>query len=124
MVTIRDTATRQTDLTNHGRQYRAHPVRLLPVLLTLDTPTKQQLCTTIHQHTGEIADRIGFHATDCRCPLWRFFNLIFALTQYVRDELFKAQAVSFNELLVVQVFGIQHMRYRQHERHVSLWVDV
>ncbi len=124
VVRVADAATRQTDLAQHGGQHGTHPVRLFAMLLALNGPAEDQLGAALGHQPRQLANTLGRHTTDGRCPFRRFLNLVFGLALQVGQETIEAQGVGLEEILVVEVFLDQHMGDGQHHGHVGHRVDV
>ena len=94
------------------------------MLLALDGPAEDQLGAALGYQPGQFADASGRYAADLFRPFGGFGRLVGTLAQEIGQEFFKSERIGVDELLVVQLFGVQHMSQCQHQGHVGHRVDV
>ena len=114
-----EAAARQPDLAQHGGQRHQHPVRLLAMVLALDCPAAHQHGATLGHAARQLANIVSRHRGDLFRP-FRGFRLLVLLAQEIRQELLEADRVSVDELFVVELFGIERMGQRQHQRGIAV----
>ena len=94
------------------------------MLVTLDGPADHQHGARLGHLARQIADGFGRNTANLRRPFRGLFDIVFGLAEEVGQKAVETQGVGVDELLVVEIFGVQRVRHRQHQRHVGQRIDV
>ena len=121
MVAEAVAAPRQADLAQHGRQRDQHPVRLLPVVLTLHAPAGHDHGALGRHVQSQLANDLGLDTADAARPLGAL-RLTVVLAEQVVEELVEADGVAIEEGLIVLLLAIKGVGHPQHHGHVCVGV--
>ena len=94
-------------------------MRLLAVMLALHRPAAGEHGATAGEAMRQVADRGGRHVTDRRRPFRRLRRVV-CLAEQIRQEAVEAGGVVLEELLVVQLLGVQRVGDAEHQRDIGL----